>query len=147
MAPLAIEIQHCKDLRNSPGVHSVVVITMSSFIARVFLTAFGLWMADQILSGVSFDSAGSLWIAALLLGIVNAIVRPVVFILTLPITLLTLGLFVFVLNGAMVLLVDRLMPSFQTDSLGTAILASIIVSLTGWAANVFIGKKEKRTKQ
>ena len=147
MAPLAIEIQHCKDLRNSPGVHSVVVITMSSFIARVFLTAFGLWMADQILSGVSFDSAASLWIAALLLGIVNAIVRPVVFILTLPITLLTLGLFVFVLNGAMVLLVDRLMPSFQTDSLGTAILASIIVSLTGWAANVFIGKKEKRTKQ
>ena len=147
MAPLAIEIQHCKDLRNSPGVHSVVVITMSSFIARVFLTAFGLWMADQILSGVSFDSTASLWIAALLLGIVNAIVRPVVFILTLPITLLTLGLFVFVLNGAMVLLVDRLMPSFQTDSLGTAILASIIVSLTGWAANAFIGKKEKRTKQ
>lgn len=147
MAPLAIEIQHRKDLRNSPGVHSVVVITMSSFIARVFLTAFGLWMADQILSGVSFDSAASLWIAALLLGIVNAIVRPVVFILTLPITLLTLGLFVFVLNGAMVLLVDRLMPSFQIDSLGTAILASIIVSLTGWAANAFIGKKEKRTKQ
>jgi putative membrane protein len=147
MAPLAIEIQHRKDLRNSPGVHSVVVITMSSFIARVFLTAFGLWMADQILSGVSFDSTASLWIAALLLGIVNAIVRPVVFILTLPITLLTLGLFVFVLNGAMVLLVDRLMPSFQIDSLGTAILASIIVSLTGWAANAFIGKKEKRTKQ
>ena len=146
MAPLAIEIQHRKDLRNSPGVHSVVVITMSSFIARVFLTAFGLWMADQILSGVSFDSTASLWIAALLLGIVNAIVRPVVFILTLPITLLTLGLFVFVLNGAMVLLVDRLMPSFQTDSLGTAILASIIVSLTGWAANVFIGKKQKNSK-
>ena len=146
MAPLAIEIQHCKDLRNSPGVHSVVVITMSSFIARVFLTAFGLWMADQILSGVSFDSTASLWIAALLLGIVNAIVRPVVFILTLPLTLLTLGLFVFVLNGAMVLLVDRLMPSFQTDSLGTAILASIIVSLTGWAANAFIGKKETPRK-
>ena len=146
MAPLAIEIQHRKDLRNSPGVHSVVVITMSSFIARVFLTAFGLWMADQILSGVSFDSTASLWIAALLLGIVNAIVRPVVFILTLPLTLLTLGLFVFVLNGAMVLLVDRLMPSFQIDSLGTAILASIIVSLTGWAANVFIGKKQKNSK-
>jgi putative membrane protein len=146
MAPLDIEIQHRKDLRNSPGVHSVVVITMSSFIARVFLTAFGLWMADQILSGVSFDSTASLWIAALLLGIVNAIVRPVVFILTLPLTLLTLGLFVFVLNGAMVLLVDRLMPSFQTDSLGTAILASIIVSLTGWAANVFIGKKQKNSK-
>jgi len=119
---------------------------MSSFIARVFLTAFGLWMADQALSGMSFDSAASLWIAALLLGVVNAIIRPIVFILTLPITLLTLGLFVFVVNGAMVLLVDRLMPSFQTDSLGTAILASIIVSLTGWAANAFIGKREKNSK-
>jgi len=51
-----------------------------------------------------------------------------------------------VVNGAMVLLVDRLMPSFQTDSLGTAILASIIVSLTGWAANAFIGKKETNKK-
>ena len=119
---------------------------MSSFIARVFLTAFGLWMADQVLSGVSFDSGASLWIAALLLGIANAVIRPVVFILTLPITLLTLGLFVFVVNGAMVLLVDRLMPSFHTDSLSTAILASIIVSLTGWAANAFIGKKEKDKK-
>ena len=146
MNPLVIRTQHHKDLRNPPGVCSVVVVTMSSFIARVFLTAFGLWMADQVLSGVSFDSAASLWIAALLLGVVNAIIRPIVFILTLPITLLTLGLFVFVVNGAMVLLVDRLMPSFQTDSLGTAILASIIVSLTGWAANVFIGKKEKNSK-
>ena len=138
--------QHHRGLRNSPVVHSVVVVTMSSFIARVFLTAFGLWMADQVLSGISFDSAASLWIAALLLGVVNAIIRPIVFILTLPITLLTLGLFVFVVNGAMVLLVDRLMPSFQTDSLGTAILASIIVSLTGWAANAFIGKKETNKK-
>ncbi|UCD24882.1 MAG: phage holin family protein, partial [Gemmatimonadota bacterium] len=69
-----------------------------------------------------------------------------VFILTLPITILTLGLFVFVVNGAMVLLVDRMMSSFQTESLGMAILASIIVSLTGWAANVFIGKKETPKK-
>ena len=138
--------QHHRGLRNSPVVHSVVVVTMSSFIARVFLTAFGLWMADQALGGMSFDSAASLWIAALLLGVVNAIIRPIVFILTLPITLLTLGLSVFVVNGAMVLLVDRLMPSFQTDSLGTAILASIIVSLTGWAANAFIGKKETNKK-
>jgi putative membrane protein len=103
-------------------------------------------MADQILSGVSFESGASLWIAALLLGIANAVIRPIVFILTLPITLLTLGLFVFVVNGAMVLLVDRLMPSFQTESLGTAILASIIVSLTGWAANAFVGKSKGDSK-
>jgi putative membrane protein len=119
---------------------------MSSFIARILITAFGLWMADQILGGIRFDTATSLWIAALLLGIANAIIRPIVFILTLPITVLTLGLFVFVVNGAMVLLVARLMPSFHTDSLGTAILASIIVALTGWAANTFIGKKRKKER-
>jgi putative membrane protein len=119
---------------------------MRSFLARVFVTAFGLWMADQLLAGISFESAGSLWIAALLLGVVNAVVRPVVFLLTLPLTLLTLGLFVFVVNGAMVLLVARLMPSFHTEGLGVAVLASIIVSLTAWAANAFIGKDEKRPR-
>ncbi|UCG86960.1 MAG: phage holin family protein [Gemmatimonadota bacterium] len=119
---------------------------MSSLIARILITAFGLWMADQILSGISFDTAASLWIAALLLGIANAVIRPIVFILTLPITFLTLGLFVFVVNGAMVLLVGHLMPSFHIDRLGTAILASIIVGLTGWAANTFIGKKKGKEK-
>jgi putative membrane protein len=117
-----------------------------SFLARVFVTAFGLWMADQILAGVSFDTAGSLWLAALLLGVANAIIRPIVFILTLPITFLTLGLFVFVVNGAMVLLVARLMPAFHIDRLGTAILASIVVGLTGWLANALIGGKKQDKK-
>ena len=110
------------------------------------MTAFGLWMADQMLAGIHFDTGLSLWIAALLLGLVNAIVRPLVIILTLPITLVTLGLFVLVVNGAMVLLVDKLMASFHTEGLGVAILASIIVSITGWAANAFIGKKKPRSK-
>ncbi len=123
-----------------------MVPTMSSFLARVFVTAFGLWMADQALSGVSFDTAGALWLAALLLGVANAVIRPIVYILTLPITFLTLGLFVFVVNGAMVLLVARLMPAFHIDRLGTAILASIVVGLTGWAANTFIGKKKQDKK-
>ena len=116
---------------------------MRTFLARLLVTAFGLWVADQLLSGIRFDSTGSLWVAALLLGTANAIVRPVVFFLTLPITLLTLGLFIFVINGAMVLLVSRLMPSFHIDGLGTAVLASIVVGLTGWAANAFIGKEKR----
>jgi len=119
---------------------------MTSFFARLFVTAFGLWMADQLLSDVHFDTAVSLWIAALLLGFVNAVLRPIVFFLTLPITFLTLGLFIFVVNGAMVLLVARLMPSFHIDGLGTAILASIVVGLTGWAANTFIGKQKQKQR-
>ena len=62
-------------------------------------------------------------------------------ILTLPFTLVTLGLFIFVINGAMVLLVARLMPSFHVEGLMTAILASIVVGLTGWLANAFVGNR------
>ena len=114
---------------------------MRGFLARVLITAFGLWMADTILAGVYFDGLVALWIAALLLGVVNAIVRPIVFFLTLPITLVTLGLFVFVINGAMVLLVATLMPSFHVNGLWPAIVASIIVGITGWIANAFVGRR------
>ncbi len=118
---------------------------MSSFLARLLITAFGLWLADQLLSGIRFDTASSLLIAAFLLGVVNAIVRPIVVFLTFPVTFLTLGLFIFVINGAMVLLVARLMPTFHTDGLVTAIIASVIVSLTSWGANKFIGQESRRS--
>ena len=114
---------------------------MRGFLARLFITAFGLWIADMLLAGVRFDGVTALWIAALLLGIVNAILRPVLIVLTLPFTLVTLGLFVFVINGAMVLLVSRLMPAFHVEGLWTAILASIVVGLTGWLANAFVGNR------
>jgi putative membrane protein len=116
---------------------------MRGFFARVLITAFGLWVADLLLQGLSFSDITSLWLAALLLGVFNAIVRPIVIVLTLPITLVTLGLFLFVVNGLMVLLVARLMPSFHIAGLGTAIWASIIVGLTGWIANGFVGDKGK----
>ena len=114
---------------------------MRGFFARLIITAFGLWIADMLLRGVRFDGLWALWLAALLLGIVNAIVRPIVIVLTLPLTLVTLGLFILVVNGAMVLLVSRLMSAFQVEGLWSAILASIIVGLTGWAANAFVGNR------
>ncbi len=120
---------------------------MTSFFARLFITAFGLWLADELLDGIRFDSGASLWIAAMLLGFVNAIVRPIVFFLTLPITVVTLGLFIFVINGTMVLIVSRFMSSFHIDGLGTAILASTIVGLTGWMANTFVGKEKKKRRR
>ncbi len=107
----------------------------------MFITAFGLWMADSLLDGVRFDGVLTLWIAAVLLGIVNGVVRPIVILLTLPLTLLTLGLFLFVVNGAMVMLVAWLMPAFHLEGLGSAIIASVIVGVTGWAANAFVGPR------
>jgi putative membrane protein len=113
------------------------------FIARVFITGLGLLLADALLPGVRFDGAVSLWLAALLLGLVNAFVRPLVILVTLPLTLLTLGLFLLVVNGMMVLLVAWLMPSFHIAGLGSAILAALIVGLTGWLANAYVGDRAK----
>ncbi len=113
------------------------------FIARLFITGLGLLLADALLPGVRFDGAGSLWLAAFLLGLVNAFIRPLFILVTLPLTLLTLGLFLLVVNGLMVLLVAWLMPSFHIAGLWSAILASVIVGLTAWAANAFIGHRAK----
>lgn len=113
------------------------------FIARVFITGLGLLLADALLPGVRFDGAASLWLAALLLGLVNAFVRPLVILVTLPLTLLTLGLFLLVVNGMMVLLVAWLMPSFHIAGLGSAIVAALIVGLTGWLANAYIGDRAR----
>jgi len=113
------------------------------FIARVFITGLGLLLADALLPGVRFDGPVSLWLAALLLGLVNAFVRPLVILVTLPLTLLTLGLFLLVVNGMMVLLVAWLMPSFHITGLGSAILAALIVGLTGWLANAYVGDRGK----
>jgi len=113
------------------------------FLARLFITGLGLLLADLLLSGVHFDGALSLWLAALLLGVINAFVRPLLILLTLPITLLTLGLFLLVVNGSMVMLVAWLMPSFHLAGLGSAILASVIVGLTGWLANAYVGDRAR----
>lgn len=113
------------------------------FIARLFITGLGLLLADALLPGIRFDGAASLWLAAFLLGLVNAFIRPLFILVTLPLTLLTLGLFLLVVNGLMVLVVAWLMPSFHIAGLWSAILASLIVGLTGWAANGFIGHRAK----
>ena len=116
---------------------------MPGLFARILITAFGLWVADVALDGVWFDGAGPLFLAALLLGLVNGFIRPIVILLTFPFTLVTLGLFLFVVNGAMVLLVDRVMDPMHVEGLGTAIVASLLVSITGWLANGFVGNRGK----
>jgi putative membrane protein len=114
---------------------------MMGFLLRAVITAIGLWLATQWVPGVYVDSIGALILAGLLLGVVNAIVRPIAFILTLPITILTLGLFLFVLNAAMVALVSWLLPGFHAPWFKPAFLTSIIVWITGWIGSWFIGQR------
>jgi putative membrane protein len=109
------------------------------FLFRLCITALGLWAAATIVPGIAIHGLGSLIVAALLLGVVNAIIRPIILILTLPFTLLTLGLFIFVVNGLSLVLVAWVMPGFTVSGLGAAILGSIVVGLTGWVASAFVG--------
>ena len=112
---------------------------MRGFLLRVLISAFGIWLASEIVPGVHVDETGTIFAAGLLLGVVNAIVRPILTIVTLPITILTLGLFLLVINAAMLGLVARLLPGFHVDGFGPALLGSLLVGLTGWIASWYIG--------
>ena len=116
---------------------------MMGFLLRVVITAAGLWIATQVVTGVHVSSTTTLLIAALVLGVVNAIVKPVAFILTLPLTILTLGLFLFVLNAAMVALVAWLVPGFHVDGFRAALLTAIVVWIVSWLGHMLVGKAAK----
>jgi putative membrane protein len=112
---------------------------MRGFFVRLVITALGLWVADALLNGIGFDSTGALIVSALVLGVVNAFIRPIIFILTLPLTVLTLGLFTLIVNGISLALVAALVPGFHIAGLWSATIGAIIVWLTSWAASAFIG--------
>jgi len=116
---------------------------MVGFLLRAAITALGLWVASEIFDGLQFESPAKLIVAAILLGIVNAFVRPLAFILTLPLTVLTLGFFLLVLNAAMVGLVAWIVPGFVISGFWTAVGAALIVSLVSWAASSAIGSNGK----
>src|SRR5947208_1935980 len=112
---------------------------MRGFLYRLVITALGLWAAATIVPGVTIVGVGTLLLAALLLGIVNAIIRPIILILTLPLTVLTLGLFILVVNGISLALVAWVLPGFTVAGLVPAVPGSIVVGLTSWFASTFIG--------
>jgi putative membrane protein len=103
------------------------------------ITALGLAVASNIVSGIAVAGWKSLLVAALVLGVVNAIVRPLLIILTLPITFFTLGLFLLVVNGLSFAFAAAIVPGFHVATLGGAILGALVTSVTGWFANSFIG--------
>jgi putative membrane protein len=99
----------------------------------------GLALASAIIPGVDILGTGSLVLAALLLALVNAVIRPIAFVLTLPLTIVTLGLFLFVLNAAMFGLVAAMLDNFQVAGFWSALFGSLIVSITSTVASWYIG--------
>lgn len=119
---------------------------MKGFLVRLLITALGLWVADQLLPGIVITGTGSLIVSALLLGVVNAVIRPIILILTLPLTILTLGLFVLIVNGISLGIAAWLVPGFDIAGLWAATLGAIIVGLTSWVSSAFIGGSGKIEK-
>ena len=114
---------------------------MIGFLLRAAVAALALWVADELFAGIQFDSAAQLLVAALVLGIVNGLVRPLAFLLTLPLTIVTLGLFLLVLNAAMLGLVALLVPGMHLAGFWTAVGGSLVVSLVSWIASSLIGSR------
>jgi putative membrane protein len=112
---------------------------MAGFLLRLLIGALGLWLAAKLVPGMQIHGAGTLLGAAFLLGAVNAFVRPAAIMLTLPFTILTLGLFLLVVNAAMLGIVAWLLDGFRLAGFGSALCGSIIVSLTGWVASWWVG--------
>ena len=114
---------------------------MQGIVIRTLIAMLGLFLASQIVPGVTIAGAGTFILPALLLGIVNGIVRPIAFVLTLPLTIITLGLFLFVLNAAMFGLVAALLQNFVVAGFWAAVFGAIIVSITSTISSWYIGPK------
>ncbi len=116
---------------------------MIGFLIRAVIVALGLWLATVWVPGVYIDSPATLLLAGILLGVVNSIVRPIAILLTLPMTILTLGLFLLVINAAMVALVAWMLPGMHIAGFGAAFWTSILVSLVSMVGSWFVGGKGK----
>lgn len=114
---------------------------MRGFVLRTLISALGLWLAARFVDGIRIEPDWTLLLAAVLLGVANAVVRPIVVVLTFPITIVTLGLFLFVVNAAMLYLVSWLLTGFVIDGWWSAFLGWVIVGLTSWAASSFVGPR------
>jgi putative membrane protein len=114
---------------------------MAGFILRALIASLGLWLATEMLDGLAIDDATTLVLAGLLLGIVPAVVRPFALLLSLPALLFTLGLFLLVVNAAMLGLVALMLRGFHIAGFWTAIGGALIVSVVSWIGSWFIGPR------
>jgi len=115
------------------------------FLVRLLLNGIAIIVAAWLLPGIHITSPFAGLVAGIVLGFVNAIVRPVLFVLTLPFTLVTLGLFIFVLNAICFGLTAWLVPGFSVDGFWWALLGALLVTVVSWILNgVFVGGRERR---
>ena len=110
---------------------------MTAFVIRWLVTTIAVLVAAHLIPGISYDGWGALLGASLLLGIINAFVRPILLLLSLPFIIITMGLFIFVINALLLLLVSKIVPAFQVAGFWSAFFGAIIISLVSWILSSF----------
>lgn len=113
---------------------------LGGFLQRWLIVTVGVLLADLLLTRISYDVPSSLFLASLLLGLLNAFVRPVLVLFSLPFVLLTLGLGLLLINAVLLSLVGLVVPGFQVNGFGSAFLGALIISLTSFVANLLLGR-------
>jgi putative membrane protein len=111
---------------------------VADFVVHTLVLAVAIWITAHVVPGIVVTSWVALLVGALVLGAVNAIVRPILVLITLPITVLTLGLFYLVVNGVAFALAAALVPGFDIDSAMAAILGALLTSIVSWFLGVFV---------
>lgn len=120
--------------------------TVRDIVLRIAIVGLGLWMAGEIVPGVTIEGLPTLVMAAAVLGFLNAIVKPLLVLLSLPFILVTLGLFLFVLNAATFALAAWLFEGFEVAGFGSALLGSIVVSIASWTVAILIRDDRRRAQ-
>lgn len=119
------------------GVHEEEVVV--EFIVHLIVTAALLMLVANLVSGVKVDSFGSAFLAAIVLGLVNAFIRPLLVFVTIPVTLLTFGLFLLVVNALMLQLAAALTPGIRVEGCGAALLGSLLLSILNLGVAALLG--------
>ncbi|GJM40385.1 MAG: hypothetical protein DHS20C20_06670 [Ardenticatenaceae bacterium] len=114
-------------------------------IIRLLINAAALWAAAQIVGGISLEgSFGTILVVALIFGVVNAIVRPILTLFSIPFIVVTLGLFIFVINALMLMLTGAISNALSVDGFGAALLGSLVITIVSWLLGVFLKDDEKK---
>ncbi len=108
-----------------------------AFVIRWLVTTIAVLVAAHLIPGIGYDGWGALLGASLLLGIINAFVRPILLLLSLPFIIITMGLFIFVVNALLLLLVSKIVPAFQVAGFWSAFFGAIVISLVSWILSSF----------
>jgi putative membrane protein len=117
---------------------------MTAFVIRWLFTTIAVLVAAHLIPGIGYDGWGALLGASLLLGIINAFVRPILLLLSLPWIILTMGLFIFVINALLLMLVSKIVPAFQVSGFWSAFFGAIVISVVSWLLSSFFRGSDGR---